>query len=103
MSSLAWFRLLFLRQRSLVARLIPLLSKRSTSLYRSVALPTLTALPLWLIVRAANPVEYANESDRPKSKPRIDEVALRHRHSRPGDDRRTTRRHVRQGRVSEGL
>jgi hypothetical protein len=76
MSSLAWFRLLFSRQRRQLARFIPLLSKRSTVLCRSMALPTLTALPLWLIVRAANPVEYANESNRPPSEHRI-ELAFR--------------------------
>ncbi|CAF2818053.1 unnamed protein product [Rotaria sp. Silwood2] len=71
MRSFSWFRLLFLsRHRNQLWRFIPLFYKPTTFLtgiQRRIHLPTLTSLPLWLIVRAATQVEDANESNRPKN------------------------------------
>ena len=108
--SFVWLRRLFLqhsrhfiRQRS---GWIPALIRR-----RPRALPALAAtLPLWLVVRAAERVEYANETSRPSSKTKrrtrreIRSFSPRRRRRRRSSrDRHETRRMVRKGRISEGL
>ncbi|CAF5201811.1 unnamed protein product, partial [Rotaria magnacalcarata] len=71
MRSYSWFRLFLLsRHRHQLCRFIPLFSKRNallTGIQRRIPLPTLAALPLWLVVQATTQVEDAKESNRQKN------------------------------------